>query len=79
MLGIRDEQVRALAEAVMEKRGAPNLTAAIRLALENEITRSDTEPSLREKIDELRRKVLGTSKIAPDRNAKDSRDDLWDR
>ena len=79
MLSIRDERVRALAEDVMEKTGAPSLTAAIRLALENEIARSDIRPSLREEMNELRRKVLGTVKITPDRNAEDSRDDLWDR
>jgi antitoxin VapB len=39
MLSIRDEEVRTLAEMVMRRSGAPNLTAAIRLALQNEIRR----------------------------------------
>ncbi len=41
MLSIRDEEVRTLAEAVMKRCGAPNLTAAIKLALQREIKRAD--------------------------------------
>jgi antitoxin VapB len=79
MLSIRDEQVRTLAQDVMRKTGAPTITAAIRLALENEIARREEKMSLRERVEALRRKVLGDVDIVPDRNTIDSRDDLWDR
>jgi antitoxin VapB len=35
MLKIRDETVRTLAQEVMRLRGAPNMTAAIKLSLQN--------------------------------------------
>lgn len=41
MLSIRDEEVRTLAETVMRISGAPNLTAAIKLALQREIKRAE--------------------------------------
>lgn len=40
MLSIRDEAVRTLAEMVMRRSGAPNLTPAIRRALRNETRRA---------------------------------------
>jgi antitoxin VapB len=79
MLSIRDEQVRTLAQDVMQKTGAPTITAAIKMALQNEIARSDEKMSLRERVEALRRKVLGDVDIVPNRNTTDSRDDLWDR
>lgn len=79
MLSIRDEEVRTLAQDLMKNTGAPTITAAIKRALVNEIARTEKKPSLREEMDELRRKVLGSAKITPDRNTTDSRDDLWDR
>jgi antitoxin VapB len=78
MLSIRDERVRVLAEDVMEKTGAPSLTAAIRLALENEIARADGELSLRERVDALRHKVLGKAiRPAGQPLTKEERDSLW--
>jgi hypothetical protein len=35
MLKIRDEKVRTLAQEAMRLRGAPNMTAAIKLSLQN--------------------------------------------
>ena len=78
MLSIRDERVRALAEDVMEKRGAPSITAAIRLALENEVARASEELSLQERVDALRRKALSTAVRPPGQPlTKEERDSLW--
>lgn len=79
MLSIRDERIRTLAQDVMRKTGAPTITAAIRLALENEVAKGDEQQlSLREKIKALQKKALGMATQPPDRNYVDSRDDLWD-
>lgn len=78
MLSIRDERVRVLAEHVMEKRGAPNLTAAIRLALENEIARDREGLSLQERVDALRHRALSKAVRPPGPPlTKDERDSLW--
>lgn len=78
MLSIRDEKVRALAEDLMEKRNVPSLTAAIRLALENEVARADAEMSLHQRVDALRRKALSKAVRPPGPPlTKEERDDLW--
>jgi antitoxin VapB len=78
MLSIRDEQVRALAENLRDKRGMPSLTAAIRFALENAIASADEELSLQERVDALRRKALSKAVRAPGQPlTKDERDSLW--
>src|SRR6476469_7550050 len=68
MLSIRDEEVRTLAQDVMRKTGAPTITAAIKQALANEIARADEKIPLRERVEALRRRVLGDAEIVPDRN-----------
>ncbi|UVC08193.1 type II toxin-antitoxin system VapB family antitoxin [Rhizobium sp. TH2] len=78
MLSIRDERVRTLAQDLMQKTGAPTITAAIRQALENEISRASEEPTFQEKIKTLQDRVRSMAKHPPDRNYVDSRDDLWD-
>ena len=50
MLKIRDEAVRALAQEVMRLRGVPNMTAAIKLALQNSLR--DLEEPKRSKASE---------------------------
>ena len=50
MLSIRDEEVRTLAETVMSRCGAPNLTAVIKLALQNELQRADAAIPLAERV-----------------------------
>ena len=78
MLSIRDETVRALAADVMEKRNVPTITAAIRLALENEVARANAEMSLQERVDALRRKALSKAVRPPGQPlTKEERDDLW--
>ena len=78
MLSIRDEQVRALAEDLKDKRGMPSLTAAIRFALENAIARADEELSLQERVDALRRKALSKAVRPPGQPlTKAERDSLW--
>lgn len=54
MLGIRDREICALAEVVMRTRGAPTLTAAIKLASHNEIRRAEEEIPLRGRVAALR-------------------------
>jgi antitoxin VapB len=78
MLSIRDERVRALAEDIMEKRNVPTITAAIRLALENEVARANAEMSLQERVDALRSKALSKAVRPPGQPlTKEERDDLW--
>jgi antitoxin VapB len=78
MLSIRDEEVRTLAEMVMRRSGAPNLTAAIRLALQNEIRRADAVVPLAERVRALRAKALsGATKTPQAPLTKAERDDLW--
>lgn len=80
MLSIRDEQVRALALDLMQKTGAPTITAAIKQALKNETARVNEQGSLKERVEKMRREILGDAAYRkPDPNYKDSRDDLWDR
>ena len=50
MLSIRDEEVRTLAETVMSRCGAPNLTAVIKLALQIELQRADAAIPLAERV-----------------------------
>ena len=79
MLSIRDEQVRTLAQDVMRKTGAPTITAAIKLALQNEVARTEDKVSLRERVDALRRKILGDG-VRPREKplTKEERDALWE-
>lgn len=78
MLSIRDEDVRTLAETVMKKCGAPNLTAAIKIALRHEIERADEAIPLVERVAAIRADALRTavrSRKPPLTEAE--RDDLW--
>jgi antitoxin VapB len=78
MLSIRDERIRTLAEDLMEKRNVPSITAAIRLALENEVERANQELSLQERVDALRRKALKHATRPPGPPlTKEERDSLW--
>ena len=79
MLSIRDEQDRTLAQDVMRKTGAPTITAAIKLALQNEVARTEDEVPLRERVDALRRKILG-DEVRPKEKplTKEERDALWE-
>ena len=79
MLSIRDEEVRTLAQYLMNETSAPTITAAIKRALKNELARAREQSSVLEKLEALQRKALGMAKQAPDRNYIDSRDDLWER
>ncbi|MBE7204458.1 MAG: type II toxin-antitoxin system VapB family antitoxin [Parafilimonas terrae] len=78
MLSIRDEEVRTLAEMVMIRCGAPNLTAAIKLALQNEIRRTDAAIPLAERVAVIRARALAKSKSAPQPKLTDAeRHALW--
>ncbi|RAX37770.1 hypothetical protein DQ393_30380 [Rhizobium tropici] len=78
MLSIRDEEVRTLAETVMRKRGASNLTAAIKLALQHEIERADEAIPLKRHVAEIRARALDKAKFPPAPPlTKDERDALW--
>lgn len=80
MLSIRDQEIRTLAERVMKTRGAPPLTAAIKLALQNEIRRAEDEVPLREQVAILRARALAKA----DRPrlpalTDEEREELWER
>lgn len=78
MLSIRDREIRTLAETVMRTRGAPNLTAAIKLALQNEIQRAEEAIPLRERVAAIRTRALAKAdrpKLPP--LTEDERDQLW--
>jgi antitoxin VapB len=78
MLSIRDEEVRTLAETVMSRCGAPNLTAAIKLALQNEIRRADAAIPLAERVAAIRSEALAKAKYPPQPKLTDAeRDALW--
>ncbi|CAO4184564.1 type II toxin-antitoxin system VapB family antitoxin [Methylorubrum aminovorans] len=80
MLSIRDEEVRTLAEAVMRKSGAPNLTAAIKLALQREIKRADEALPLIERVAAIRAAALAKADRPPAPPlSEDERDALWTR
>ncbi|MFH6786862.1 MULTISPECIES: type II toxin-antitoxin system VapB family antitoxin [Methylobacterium] len=78
MLSIRDREIEALAEAVMRTRGAPDLTAAIKLALHNEIRRAEEEIPLRERVAALRALAKADRPGLPPLT-EDERDQLWER
>lgn len=80
MLSIRDREVRALAEIIMRTRGAPNLTAAIRLALRNEVERAEAAVPLHDRVAAIRAEALAKAdrpRQPPLTEAE--RDDLWSR
>lgn len=80
MLSIRDEEVRTLAEAVMKKCGAPNLTAAIKLALQREIKRADEAVPLVDRVAAIRDRALAKADRPPGPPlSEDERDALWTR
>ncbi|WP_411906867.1 hypothetical protein [Rhizobium mayense] len=67
-----------MAETVMRKRGAPNLTAAIKLALRHEIERADEAMPLKQHVAEIRARALAKAKFPPAPPlTKDERDALW--
>lgn len=78
MLSIRDKEVRTLAAIVMRKRGASNLTAAIKLALQHEIERADEAVPLKQHVAEIRARALARAKHpATQPLSKEERDALW--
>ncbi len=78
MLSIRDQEVRILAETVMRKRGASNLTAAIKLALQHEIERADEAVTLKQHVAEIRARARAKAKLPPTAPlTKEERDALW--
>lgn len=80
MLSIRDERIRTLAQDLMQRTGAPTITAAIRVALENEISRIDDRGTLAERVEALRHKALAKAVRRPQLPlTKEERDDLWGR
>lgn len=80
MLSIRDRGVRILAETVMKTRGAPNLTAAIKLALQNEVERAAQAIPLRERVAAIRARALAKADRPPQPPlSEQERDDLWGR
>lgn len=80
MLSLRDREIRTLAETVMRTRGAPNLTAAIKLALQNEVRRYEEAVPLRDRIAELRARALAKAERPPGTALTEAeRDDLWGR
>jgi antitoxin VapB len=80
MLSIRDEEVRTLAEAVMKRCGAPNLTAAIKLALQREIKRADEAMPLMDRVAAIRAEALAKADRLPAAPLSDAeRDALWTR
>ncbi len=80
MLSIRDREVRILAETVMRKSGAPNLTAAIKLALQHEIERADAAVPLIDRVAAIRALALARADRLPAPPlSEDERDALWTR
>lgn len=80
MLSIRDEEVRTLAETVMRRSGAPNLTAAIKLALKREIERADGAVPLIDHVAAIRAAALAKADRPPAPPlSEDERDSLWAR
>ena len=79
MLSIRDEEVRTLAKALMAESGAPTLTAAIKLALRNELDRVHSAPSLHQRVEALRKAAKAKAVRPPETARPDARDSLWER
>jgi antitoxin VapB len=79
MLSIRDEEVRTLAETVMRRCGAPNLTAAIKLALKHELKRADEALPLAARVAAIRAEAM-TKAIRPTKPplTEAERDALWE-
>jgi antitoxin VapB len=78
MLSIRDKEVRTLAETVMKTSGAANLTAAIKLALQNEVRRAEEAVPLSQRVAEIRARAVAKAKRTPAPPlTKDERDALW--
>ncbi|GES53759.1 hypothetical protein RsS93_63730 [Rhizobium dioscoreae] len=62
----------------MRKRGASNLTAAIKLALQHEIERADEAVPLRQHVAEIRARGLAKAKFPPAAPlTREERDALW--
>ena len=79
MITIRDEEVRTLAQTVMRKRGVANMTAAIKLALQNEIKHADEAVPLISRVRQIVERAKAKAIRQPEPDAPDSRDDMWDR
>lgn len=79
MLTIRDDEVRTLALTVMKKRGAENMTAAIKLALQNEINRARDEIPIMDRVDAMIAKARAKATGPQLPSTEDVRDSMWDR
>ncbi|KMO14844.1 type II toxin-antitoxin system VapB family antitoxin [Methylobacterium platani] len=80
MLSIRDEEVRTLAETVMRTSGAPNLTAAIKLALQREIKRAEQAVPLIDRVAAIRAAAIAKADRPPAPPLSEAeRDALWAR
>ncbi|MFJ6327511.1 MULTISPECIES: hypothetical protein [unclassified Rhizobium] len=62
----------------MRKRGASNLTAAIKLALQHEIERADEAMPLKQHVADIRARALAKANLPPAPSlTKEERDALW--
>lgn len=75
-LQIRDVRARELASKLAEKRGT-SMTEAVVTALENELRREESEPSLATRLDELAQKLKDMSPGGGRHMTKDEIDEMW--
>jgi antitoxin VapB len=77
-LSIRDPQVIALANELMQRVGAKSQTDAVRLALENELKRDNEKASLTERVRKYQRAIAELGPGDPTYDHKAHMDEGWE-
>ena len=77
-LYIRDAKVNELAAKVMRRLGTKTKTEAVRLALENELKRTDEMLSLAERVKPLQARIAALGPNDPDFDEKAFMDGMWE-
>lgn len=76
-LFIRDKAVDALAKKLQQRMNAPSKTAAVRVALENELQRIKQKTPLRERVRKYQDMIAASGRLDPNFNDKAFMDDMW--
>lgn len=76
-LFIRDDEVDALASELQKVTKAATKKDAVRLALRNELERTQRRRPLREVVEELQQRVAALGPVDPDFDMKRFTDEMW--
>lgn len=77
-LYIRDPKVNELAAEVKRQLGTKTKTEAVRLALENQLKRKQSKPSLKERVRKYQEEIAALGPRGPNFDERAFMDEMWE-